>query len=143
MPMRPLALVALTLASTARVRAAATPAAATISDANIAAIVVTANTIDIQYADMALAKSQRAEVREFAEMVRKDHQSVNEAAGDTVVWINRDIVRHNAVARGRFDSGELRGGERHAWVAADTGRHEYRCTIHQNMRGVVRVQSRR
>ena len=84
MPMRPLALVALTLASTARVRAAATLAAATISDANIAAIVVTANTIDIQYADMALAKSQRAEVREFAEMVRKDHQSVNEAAGALV-----------------------------------------------------------
>lgn len=84
MPMRPFALVALTLASTACVRASATPAAATISDANIAAIVVTANTIDIQYADMALAKSQRAEVREFAEMVRKDHQSVNEAAGALV-----------------------------------------------------------
>ncbi|MBA3854273.1 MAG: hypothetical protein C0503_07645, partial [Gemmatimonas sp.] len=63
--------------------AAETPAPA-ISDANIAAIVVTANTIDIQYADMALAKSQNAEVREFAEMVKKDHQSVNEAAGALV-----------------------------------------------------------
>lgn len=78
------ALLALTLASTACVRAAGTPAPASISDANIAAIVVTANTIDIQYADMALAKSQRAEVREFAEMVKKDHQSVNEAAGALV-----------------------------------------------------------
>jgi putative membrane protein len=60
------------------------PAPATISDANIAAIVVTANTIDIQYADLALAKSQDASVREFAAMVKKDHQSVNEAAGALV-----------------------------------------------------------
>lgn len=56
------------------------PAPAALSDANIAAIVVTANTIDIQYADLALAKSQDASVREFATMVKKDHASVNEAA---------------------------------------------------------------
>ncbi len=65
-------------------RPAAEAPAPTISDANIAAIVVTANTIDIQYADLALAKSQHAEVRSFAEMVKKDHQSVNEAAGALV-----------------------------------------------------------
>jgi len=65
-------------------RPAAEAPAPTISDANIAAIVVTANTIDIQYADMALAKSQNPEVRSFAEMVKKDHQSVNEAAGALV-----------------------------------------------------------
>jgi putative membrane protein len=84
MSLRPLALLALVFVSTACVRAASTPAPAPISDANIAAIVVTANTIDIQYADMALAKSQRADVRQFAEMVKKDHQSVNEAAGALV-----------------------------------------------------------
>lgn len=74
----PLLVVAAVSLACAR-RAPETPAPA-ISDANIAAIVVTANTIDIQYADMALAKSQNAEVRAFAEMVKKDHQSVNEAA---------------------------------------------------------------
>lgn len=58
----------------------AAPSRAAITDANIAAIVVTANTIDIQYADMALAKSQNADVRTFATMVKKDHESVNEAA---------------------------------------------------------------
>ena len=65
-------------------RPAAEAPAPAISDANIAAIVVTANTIDIQYADMALAKSQNGDVREFAEMVKKDHQSVNEAAAALV-----------------------------------------------------------
>jgi putative membrane protein len=51
-----------------------------ITDANIAAIVVAANTADILYADLALAKSQDMEVRQFATMVKMDHQSVNEAA---------------------------------------------------------------
>lgn len=61
--------------------------------------------------------------------------------GDTVVWVNRDIVRHDAVKDGLFDTGELRGGESHSWVPADTGTIEYRCTIHQRMRGQIRVHA--
>jgi plastocyanin len=61
------------------------------------------------------------------------------AVGDTVVWVNRDIVRHNAVKPSVFDSGELKGGESYQWVPADTGVVEYRCTIHQRMRGEIRV----
>jgi putative membrane protein len=60
--------------------APAAPAADGLSDANIAAIVVAANNADILYADLALAKSQDAEIKAFATMVKKDHQSVNEAA---------------------------------------------------------------
>jgi len=60
--------------------------------------------------------------------------------GDTVVWVNRDIVRHDAVKPGLFDSGELRAGESFAWVAADTGLIEYRCTIHQRMRAEILVR---
>ncbi len=51
-----------------------------LSDANIAAIVVAANNADILYAEQALAKSQDADVRSFATMVRSDHQGVNSAA---------------------------------------------------------------
>ena len=84
MSIRSISLAAVAFAALAcRGAAPETPAPA-ITDANIAAIVVTANTIDIQYADLALAKSQRAEIRAFAEMVKKDHQSVNEAAGALV-----------------------------------------------------------
>lgn len=51
-----------------------------LTDANIAAIVVAANNADISYAEQALAKTQDADVRSFATMVRSDHQSVNRAA---------------------------------------------------------------
>jgi putative membrane protein len=62
-----------------RSRVAETPAPA-LTDANIAAIVVQANTADILYAELALAKSQTPAVREFATMTKRDHESVNEAA---------------------------------------------------------------
>lgn len=55
-----------------------------LTDANIAAIVVAANNADILYADMALAKSQDADVRSFATMVKSDHESVNRSATELV-----------------------------------------------------------
>jgi len=67
-------------ASGAPAPASASASAPALSDANIAAIVVAANNADIAYADLALAKSQDAEVRAFATMTKKDHTSVNEAA---------------------------------------------------------------
>jgi plastocyanin len=62
--------------------------------------------------------------------------------GDTIVWRNADIVRHNATRPELFESGDLRGGESFRWVAADTGAVRYRCTIHQRMRGEVMVVAR-
>lgn len=65
------------------------------------------------------------------------------ALGDTVVWVNGDIVRHNAVRAELFNSGDLRSGERFAWVPADTGVVRYQCTIHSMMRGEIRVAAPR
>ena len=84
MPIPARSLVAALLLGTAcRPAGGASPAPSPTSgltDANIAAIVVAANNADILYADQALAKSQDAEVRSFATMVRSDHQGVNAAA---------------------------------------------------------------
>jgi plastocyanin len=64
------------------------------------------------------------------------------AVGDTVQWVNADIVRHNAVRPGLFDTGELRPGSKYTWVPSDTGEVSYRCTIHQRMRAKVTVVAR-
>lgn len=61
--------------------------------------------------------------------------------GDTVEWVNTDIVRHDAVREELFDSGELRRQERFAWVPTDTGTVRYQCTIHSRMRGTLRVRA--
>ena len=49
---------------------------AKLSDAEIASVAVTANQIDIEYALIAMKKSNNAEVIKFAETMAKDHQSV-------------------------------------------------------------------
>lgn len=51
-----------------------------LNDAQIAHIAYTAGQIDIEAAEQALAKSKNAEVRGFAEAMRRDHVAVNEQA---------------------------------------------------------------
>jgi putative membrane protein len=65
---------------------AAPPAApaATLSDAQIAAIVVTANQVDIDAGNLAAKTSKNADVKKFANLMVTDHTGVNKAAVDLV-----------------------------------------------------------
>lgn len=67
-------------------------------------------------------------------------KSLEVQLGDTVVWRNADIVRHNVVSGERFASDELSSGETFAWVPTETGVVRYRCTIHPRMRGELTVR---
>src|SRR5215831_1276853 len=49
------------------------------SDANIGAIVLAANQIDIDYAKLALTKSENKEVRDFAQQMVTDHEAVQKS----------------------------------------------------------------
>ena len=80
MSLRLAALLVVAVPTLACARRAAEPPAPAMSDANIAAVVVTAITIGIPYAELALAKSQDAAVHDFAEMMKMDHGSMAEAA---------------------------------------------------------------
>lgn len=51
-----------------------------LSDPEIASVAVTADQIDIDYANIAKEKSQNTDVLKFAETMAKDHQSVNDQA---------------------------------------------------------------
>lgn len=58
--------------------------AESLSDAEIAAIVVTANSIDVANGELARERASDAKVREFAETMIRDHTGVNESAGELV-----------------------------------------------------------
>lgn len=62
----------------------AAPAAASLSDAEIAAIVVAANAIDVGYGEIARERATDERVREFAETMIRDHTAVNRSAGELV-----------------------------------------------------------
>jgi len=66
---------------------------------------------------------------------------VTVAAGDTIVWVNRDIVPHTVTAEARqFDSGSVSPGAEWSLVARGRGRTSYTCTFHPVMKGAIVVQ---
>lgn len=83
------------------------------------------------------SRSHTVEIRGFAYLPA----TLEVAGGDTVVWINRDVVSHTATWDGRgWDSGGL--GAEQAWrlVAGRQGSQPYYCTFHPNMRGMLVVR---
>lgn len=58
------------------------------NDAQIAAIVVTANQVDIDAGKLALTKASAAKVKEFAQLMITDHSGVNQAASDLVTKLH-------------------------------------------------------
>jgi len=72
-----------TTTKTAAAPAAKAPAAGP-NDAQIASIVVTANTVDVEAGKLAETKTTNPEVKKFAEQMVTDHNSVNKQAVDLV-----------------------------------------------------------
>ena len=66
---------------------------------------------------------------------------VTVAAGDTIVWVNRDIVPHTVTGEARqLDSGSLSPAVEWSLVARDRGRISYTCTFHPTMKGTIVVK---
>jgi plastocyanin len=62
-------------------------------------------------------------------------------AGDTITWVNRDVVAHTATAAsGRFDSQALQPGNSWSWQPAEAGVIDYRCTLHPTMTATLNVE---
>lgn len=79
--------------------------AGSISDAQIAAIVVTANQVDVDAGNLAASTSSNSEVRKFAELMVSDHISVNKAATDLVTKLGV-VPADNATAQSLKTGGE-------------------------------------
>ena len=65
------------------------------------------------------------------------------AAGDTVVWINRDIVPHTATAADSappWDTGLIQQGREARYVPRRKGEAPYVCTLHPVMQGKLIIQ---
>ena len=75
------------------------------------------------------------------EGMRFQPEGVTVATGDTVVWINRDMVPHTATSvSGRFDSNEIAPGKTWSHVVRSSGEFSYICTYHPLMKAILRVR---
>lgn len=60
------------------------------------------------------------------------------APGDTVVWVNRDVVPHSVTAEGgTWPAHKLEEGQSWEMVVTDGGTFPYFCEYHPEMQGLV------
>ncbi len=82
------------------------PAAAqSITDAQIASIVVTANQVDVDARQLAASSSKNADVRKFAQLMVRDHTDVNRQAVDLVTRL-KVTPQDNETSRSLAAGGE-------------------------------------
>jgi plastocyanin len=63
------------------------------------------------------------------------------AAGETVVWVNKDPFPHTATAtNGDFDSKEIEPGKSWKHTFKAKGDFAYVCTLHPTMKATVKVE---
>ena len=75
------------------------------------------------------------------EGMRFEPATVTVARGDTIVWVNKDVVAHTATsATAGFDSKIIPPDKSWRHKAAKKGRFDYVCTYHPTMVGVVQVE---
>lgn len=68
-------------------------------------------------------------------------KTVTVAVGDTIVWVNRDLLVHTVTARnGSFDSRDIPAGGSWKHTVKAAGLSAYACTYHTTMKGTLRVR---
>ena len=61
-------------------------------------------------------------------------------AGDSVLWINNDIVEHTATAEGKFDSKQVAPAKSFKQLFKTRGSYNYLCKYHPTMKGTLVVR---
>ena len=91
-----------------------------------------------------IAASDRAEPRTHTvtiEGMRFQPEALTVSRGDTIVWVNRDLVPHTATSKaGSFDSKTIRANESWEYTAGTRGDFAYVCAFHPAMEATLRVQ---
>ena len=63
------------------------------------------------------------------------------APGDTIVWVNKDLVPHTATSKtGGFDSKGIQADKSWRYTIQTTGEFAYICTFHPTMMAMLRVK---
>lgn len=85
-------------------------------------------------------KPQRREV--VIQQLSYSPDTLTVQQGDTVVWINRDVVPHTATDTigAHWDTGTILNGAQAAVVMTTKGTADYFCSFHPTMKGQITVR---
>ena len=75
------------------------------------------------------------------EGMRFQPEALTAAPGDTIVWVNKDIVPHTATSKtGSFDSKLIQVDKSWTYTVRTKGNFAYICTFHPTMKAMLRVE---
>jgi len=75
------------------------------------------------------------------EGMRFQPEALTVARGDTIVWVNKDIVPHTATSTtGGFDSKDIQVDKSWRYTIRKNGDFAYICTLHPTMKAMLRVE---
>jgi plastocyanin len=93
---------------------------------------------------LGLAAAERPESKTHTvtiEGMRFQPERLTVARGDTVVWLNKDLVPHTATSKeGGFDSKTIEAEQSWKFTAGEQGEFAYLCTFHPTMAATLRVR---
>jgi plastocyanin len=74
------------------------------------------------------------------EAIKYVPETLEVAVGDTVTWVNRDLVPHTVSAGKSLESGTIEAEREWKYVARQKGRVDYICRLHPGMRATLIVK---
>jgi plastocyanin len=75
------------------------------------------------------------------ENMRFQPETLTVTRGDTIVWVNKDLVPHTATSpAGGFDSGVIQAEKSWRLTVQNKGDFAYVCTFHPTMTAMLRVK---
>ena len=75
------------------------------------------------------------------ENMRFQPETLTVARGDTIVWVNKDLVPHTATSKaGGFDSDVIQAEKSWRFTVRKKGDFAYVCTFHPTMTAMLRVE---
>lgn len=87
---------------------------------------------------MGLAPAHAATIQVTIDKLVFSPADISAKAGDTVEWVNNDILAHTATVRGGWDV-MIPPKKTVSFVLKDAGDVEYYCRFHPNMKGHIAV----
>jgi plastocyanin len=91
----------------------------------------------VVFADQRKAKTHTITI----EGMRFQPEALTISPGDTVVWVNKDLVPHTATSKaGNFDSKLIEADKSWNYTVRTKGDFGYICTFHPTMKAMLRVE---
>ena len=103
----------------------------------VAALTVVLSSLGVAAGDRPTSQTHTVTI----EGMRFQPEVLTVAPGDTVVWVNKDLVPHTATSKeGGFDSKDFQADKSWRYTIQTTGEFAYICTFHPTMKASLRVE---